>query len=90
MLQIFNILDLISIERIVFFYKYPRFSNMCLVLLIFFTLTFDPAHILAYILGVFILIFVLLNEKYYEKLKPIFDWLFFSKVNPYFNESIAS
>lgn len=90
MLQIFNILELINLERLIFFYKYPRFSNMWLCLLIFFTLTFDAGHMLAYLLGVFIVIFTLLNEKWYSKVRPIFERLFFRKVNPYFNEGLAS
>ena len=89
MVQLFNLLNLINLERIVFFYKYPRFSNFCLVLLIIFCLTFDAAYMLSYILSIFIFVFILMNEKWYSNVKPIFDRLFFLKVNPYFNEGLA-
>jgi len=90
MLQVYNIINLIDLDRLIFFYKYPRFSNMWLLLLIFFTLTFDPAYLLVYILGVFVVVFILLNEKWYAKVRPIFHALCFKRVNPYFNEVCAS
>jgi hypothetical protein len=53
-------------------------------------LTFDPSLLLSYIFAVFILIFICLNEQWYEKIQPLFEKVLFSKKNPYIKEDQAN
>jgi hypothetical protein len=90
MLSVFSFLRMLDLERVIFYYKYPRFSQFCLFLLIFFFATFDPGYLLSYILGLLIIIFVLLHEPWYNRVRNLFKRAFFGKVNPYFNEDRAA
>jgi|LauGreDrversion4_2_1035121.scaffolds.fasta_scaffold41927_1 hypothetical protein len=61
-LALYTLQNLEKVEQLVFFYHYPIFSNFCLLILVFFFLTFDPSLLLSYIFAVFILILTCLNE----------------------------
>jgi hypothetical protein len=56
-------MDLQNIERRIFFYYYPRFSEFMKYFLILFVLIFDASHFLSYIIGFLIIILVLYNEE---------------------------
>lgn len=78
--------DLENIERMVFFFKYPNFSKLMMVLLLFFILTFDPAYIMSYILGCFIINFIIQNDSFKKWTSPLLDFLIFNSLNPYIDD----
>ena len=89
-LAFYKVFDIENLERVIFFHKYPRFSQFLLLFLVFFILTFDPAYVLSYLLSFYVTVFALMNEQWYARVRPIFEKLFFSKINPYINEALAS
>jgi hypothetical protein len=85
----YDMVDVVNLERLIFFYKYPKFTRLCQILLILFAITFSASYLLSYIFALFITVFVLKNEYCYSLMGPIFDKLFFNKTNMYFNETKA-
>ncbi len=90
LLAYYSIMDLQNIERRIFFYYYPRFSEFMKYFMILFVLIFDGSHLLSYIIAFLIIILVLYNEEWYQKLYPLFHSLFLCDVNPYINDQRAS
>ena len=86
-LAFYTFLDIENNEKLIFFFKYPRLSNFFRICLVIFLITFDAAHMLSYLLAVFILILALKNDAWYAKVSPLFQKYFLSKLNPYINES---
>ena len=62
MVAIYKILALEELERLVFYFTYPKFSSFLLVCILIFILNFDPAYLLSYLLGLFIIWFVMRND----------------------------
>ena len=90
MLAFYAVSNLINIEQVIFFYRYPRLSEFFRIFLLFFVLIFDPSHLLSYLLFMFLVIFIVMNDSWYGKVKPIFDWLFhLNELNPYINDQEA-
>jgi len=86
MLAYYSLMEVQNIERLIFLYKYPRFSEFMKFFLMFFVFTFDAAHLLSYIIALIIIILILYNEEWYQKLHPLFNMLFLSELNPYIND----
>lgn len=72
------VLEIDEIERVVFFFKYPKLSKFCLIALVIFILGFDSSYFLSYMLGIFIVVFVLLNKNWKEFTEPALNRLFFN------------
>lgn len=90
MLAFYAVSNLINIEQVIFFYRYPRLSEFFRIFLLFFVLIFDPSHLLSYLLFMFLVIFIVMNDGWYGKVKPIFDWFFhLNELNPYINDQEA-
>ncbi len=64
-----NILDINEYYRLVFFFKYPRFSLLCMGLMLNFTLFFNPTYFLSYLLALFIVFFAFKNPRFGGKLR---------------------
>jgi hypothetical protein len=88
MLAYYNILDVEDLERLVFFFRYPRFSQFMRLFLVVFVILFDPSHLLSYLIALIIVIVFFNNEEWLQEmgLQEIIHKLFLSKVNPYIND----
>ncbi len=58
-LSIYKIADLDEIEKDVFYFRYPNFSNFMRIVLILFILYFDPDYLISYALGITIIVIML-------------------------------
>jgi hypothetical protein len=81
----YQVLGIVNYERIIFFYKYPKFSNFCLVASCLFVLSFNAGSFLTYIFALIIILFTLSNPTVASYLDPVWDRVFFDKVNPYYH-----
>jgi hypothetical protein len=78
-----KILDINEYYRLIFFFKYPKFSFFCMFSMIVFTLFFDPAYFLSYMIAIFLVFYLSHNQKTYSNFEPILHKLFFNKITPY-------
>lgn len=74
----YRITDLENIEKLVFFFKYPKFSNFLRIVFVLFILYFDPVYLISYIVGIFIIVFLFQNENWYPYTMPLLNKLFFN------------
>lgn len=72
------VLEIDEIERVIFFFRYPKLSKFSMVAMIFFVLMFDTQYLLSYILAIFIVVFVLLNQNWKDYTEPVLHRLFFN------------
>lgn len=78
-----KVLDINDYYRLVFFFKYPKFSIFCMISMMIFTLFFDPVYFLSYMIAIFIIFYIFKNQKVYNNFEPILHKLFFNKMTPY-------
>lgn len=57
--------------RLIFFFKYPKFSKFCMVFMLYFCLFFDPAYFLSYMIFMFIIYYLFSNQTIYSWFNPI-------------------
>lgn len=90
MLAFYSLISINHVEQVIFFYKYPRLSEFFKIFLLVFVIIFDPRHLLSYLLFMFLVLFIVMNDSWYGYVKPICDWLFnLSEMNPYINDQEA-
>lgn len=92
LLAYYNILDVENLERLIFNFKYPRFSSFMRIFLVLFVIQFDSSHLLSYLIAFFIMIIFFNNEEWLLEmgLQPIIHKIFLSEVNPYINDQKAA
>ena len=56
--------EMLVLERLIFYFLYPKFSKFCLLFSIFFTIQFDAKYFLSYILLIMIVLYVSQNSKF--------------------------
>ncbi len=76
----------------IFKYKYPRFSNLCFLLLTLIILMYNPAQILAVAALILLLVFVMNNPACKRVLDPFMHKYFFREelMNPYARQNVKS
>jgi hypothetical protein len=91
LLAFYSILDVEDLERRVFFYYYPKFSEIMKYLIVLYLVTFDPANLISHFVALFILLMILYNEQWYAKIHPILTAVFkLDEINPYINDAKAA
>jgi hypothetical protein len=72
------VLEIDEIERVIFFFRYPKLSKFCLVAMIVFIFLFESSYFLSYLLAVFIVVFILRNSNWHLFTEPVLNRLFFN------------
>ncbi len=55
---IYKIADIEELEKLIFYFKYPNFSNMLRVIIVLFLFFFEPAYLISYVIGIFTIVFL--------------------------------
>ena len=72
-----------SIERPLFFHKYPRLSRVWMIVMILFVYFFDPRYLLTYVLALVVLLFGYNSPFFQSSTDRFLHEKFFSHQNPY-------
>ena len=78
-----KILQVNEYYRLIFFFKYPRYSIFCLLVMLIFLITFEPKYLLSYMIALFMAFYLSYNEFMYRKCGPVINRLFFKDITPY-------
>ena len=86
------ILSLNQLKNKVFKYKYPRFSNLCLLLSIIIILLYEPNQVLCNLMIILFILFGINNPSFRRVANPMMDKYFFRAdlINPYAKVNVSS
>lgn len=57
-IAIYRVADIEQVEKLVFYFKYPNFSNFLRILIVIFLFIFEPAYLISYVIGIFTIVFL--------------------------------
>lgn len=57
-ITIYRLADIEQVEKLVFYFKYPNFSNFLRILIVMFLFFFEPAYLISYVIGIFTIVFL--------------------------------
>ena len=81
-INIYKIADIEELEKLVFYFKYPMFSNFLRIIIVLFLLFFEPAYLISYVVGIFTIVFIFQNEAWHPYTMSMLSVLFEIK-NPF-------